>query len=371
MIEALVDAWTVDQCVAGISERSVAERRRIVMRLAAHVDPVTAGADDVVRFLVSSVVKAHTRTTYRSYLSIWFDWLTDTGQRDSNPLRGASTRRRPPGIRDPRCREPLFPIRWRQPVAEYIEHCRASGHAAGTVKHRLYALARLARAHPDPWCVTHRDLIAHQSNDSWSLATKRSELVTMRSFFRWAELEHRNIREDPSMRLPKISVPRGRPRPTPAAIVRQALARADDRGRLMLMLGAHAGLRRSEIAKVHSRDVSDGMLRVTGKGGKTRTIPLSAALEAAVEATGDGYLFPGQVDGHVSADRVAQILTDLLGDGWTAHTLRHAFATKAYAVDRDLLAVQELLGHSSPQTTAIYAAVPSDAMQRAVAAAAS
>ena len=46
--------------------------------------------------------------------------------------------------------------------------------------------------------------------------------------------------------------------------------------------------------------------------------------------------------------------------------LRHRFATAAYAVERDLFAVQTLLGHSSPTTTARYTALPPDALHRAV-----
>jgi integrase len=218
--------------------------------------------------------------------------------------------------------------------------------------------------------VSHRDLVTYLSNESWSAATRRSKSTTVRSFYGWADLECRNPRVNPAAKLGAVKVPRGRPRPTPAAVLQSALQRADARGRLMLMLGAHAGLRRSEIAKVHSRDAVEGMLRVTGKGGHTRVIPLSPDLAAAIASRGDGYLFPGKIDGHLSADAVANVVVDLLGGGWTAHTLRHAFATKAYAADRDLLAVQELLGHSSPQTTAVYAAVPSDAMHRAVLAAA-
>jgi site-specific recombinase XerD len=58
-----------------------------------------------------------------------------------------------------------------------------------------------------------------------------------------------------------------------------------------------------------------------------------------------------------------------LPDGITAHQLRHRFATAAYAHQRDLRAVQELLGHASPATTARYTAVPDRAKFDAVMAA--
>jgi integrase len=57
----------------------------------------------------------------------------------------------------------------------------------------------------------------------------------------------------------------------------------------------------------------------------------------------------------------------VLGAGWSGHSCRHAFASKAYAGTRDLRAVQTLLGHSKPETTARYTAVPDGALAAAVA----
>jgi site-specific recombinase XerD len=63
---------------------------------------------------------------------------------------------------------------------------------------------------------------------------------------------------------------------------------------------------------------------------------------------------------------VSNVIGSLLADGWTAHTLRHRFASLCYAHERDLRAVQELLGHASITTTQIYTAVPDGAMRDAV-----
>lgn len=140
----------------------------------------------------------------------------------------------------------------------------------------------------------------------------------------------------------------------------------------MLLLAALAGLRRSEIAKVHTQDIrrdafGAGMLRVRGKGDKEREIPIHPALMVLLDRLEPGcWAFPGQIDGHVSPDWVGTVIRRRLGGGWTAHTLRHSFASRAYAVERDLRAVQELLGHSKPETTAIYTAIPAGALVRAV-----
>ena len=69
------------------------------------------------------------------------------------------------------------------------------------------------------------------------------------------------------------------------------------------------------------------------------------------------------------ANSVSCVLSQVLPPGWSAHSLRHAFASRAYAGTRDLRAVQTLLGHSKPETTARYTAVPDGALAAAVAAA--
>ncbi len=69
-----------------------------------------------------------------------------------------------------------------------------------------------------------------------------------------------------------------------------------------------------------------------------------------------------------SARPTSAKLISALGDGWTAHTVRHRFGTLAYAVERDLRAVQELLGHQKIDTMTVYRKVPDGAMRRAAAA---
>lgn len=64
---------------------------------------------------------------------------------------------------------------------------------------------------------------------------------------------------------------------------------------------------------------------------------------------------------------VGKLISRTLPAGWTTHTLRHRFASQAYAVDRDIRAVQELLGHASVVTTQIYTAIPDNARRRAAA----
>lgn len=82
----------------------------------------------------------------------------------------------------------------------------------------------------------------------------------------------------------------------------------------------------------------------------------------------DGFVFPSvrTPSGHLSPDALGDLVSDLLGPGWSGHTLRHRAAADWYAVDRDLRAVQELLGHADIRTTQRYTPVPAGAMTRAV-----
>jgi len=84
-----------------------------------------------------------------------------------------------------------------------------------------------------------------------------------------------------------------------------------------------------------------------------------------------GYLFPGRIDGHLSASYVGKRIKRLMPPGWSAHTLRHAAGTAVYAASgADLLATQEFLGHSKPETTRRYVLTDHDRVVSAVRAAA-
>lgn len=132
----------------------------------------------------------------------------------------------------------------------------------------------------------------------------------------------------------------------------------------MIELMAYGGLRRGEVATVRAEDVTGQWLRVAGKGGHVRAVPLPPHLAARV-ARGTGWLFPGQIDGHLSARRVGELIRECLPDGTTPHQLRHRYASTVYRSSRDIRAVQSLLGHARLDTTMVYTAVDKDSVGRA------
>lgn len=266
----------------------------------------------------------------------------------------------------------------------YARYCRAQGMRPSTIELRLGWLSRVARD-VDLASATTTELVDWLAFHDWKPETRRAARAALRSFYQWLHVTDQRI-DNPSDRLPVVKVPTTLPRPTPSDVLREALRVADDRQRLMISLAAFAGLRRSEIAGLRWMDVSGRVLRIEGKGGRVRHVPISPALADVLDAeaaardagscgTGFGrtnqpmspYVFPGVVPGqHAHPDTIGLNLARCLGGGWSGHTLRHRFATLAYRAQRDLLTVQRLLGHSKPETTARYAEPPAEAALAAV-----
>jgi integrase len=260
------------------------------------------------------------------------------------------------------------PAAWRTPVEAFERHCRAAGHTESTIGlRRYYLLWRLAPGHPDPWAVTTDDLLALVADPGLARATRKNIRSVFRRFYSWAGDEGL-VAADPSARLPTVSEPAGKPRPAPSAVLCRAIDIASPREVAWLLLAALAGLRRTEIATLRVADVLEDSLRITGKGDVTRVVPLHPDLAAVLrpQLASDGYAFPGPERGHVTVEWVGRRLAQLLGGRYSAHTLRHAAASAWYSVDRDILAVRDLLGHASVATTQRYCATPDDAARRAV-----
>jgi integrase/recombinase XerC len=200
-------------------------------------------------------------------------------------------------------------------------------------------------------------------------------LSAWRGLFRWLA-RHRGWPSNPvlGIRAPKAS------RPLPKALSVEAAQRLLDaeespdplaiQDRAMFELLYSSGLRVGELIAL---DVADeparGEVTVTGKGSKTRTVPVGAKARAALErwlearhsvaAAPEKALFVGARGRRITAARVWQRLSAWgrrqgLSEHVHPHMLRHSFATHLLQSSQDLRAVQELLGHSSISTTQVY-----------------
>lgn len=266
---------------------------------------------------------------------------------------------------------------WHQLLTGWAHYQAAASTPASTMNLRLYYLRRLARDfQPGPGAVAYEPLVEWIAEHNWSPETRRSVRSCLRAFWWWL-FETGRATESPAHRLPKVKVPRARPRPAPDDDFRFALAISDRRTRLALMLAGYCGLRRGEIARARREDMEPDLvgysLRVVGKGGHVRIVPLPEEIVVEIRRVRSGWLFPSsrKVDGgnHISAAWLGKLVSRNLPGELTTHTLRHRCATKAYASTKDLRAVQELLGHSKPETTAIYTLVPDASIRAAMQAA--
>ncbi|SEP13845.1 integrase/recombinase XerC [Salinihabitans flavidus] len=212
---------------------------------------------------------------------------------------------------------------------------------------------------------------------SRSLARK---LSAVKSFYRWlADREGADPTAVLSARAPKFTrkLPRPLAEDAARAVIgavdlqsRQGWAGARDVAVVTLLYGC--GLRISEALSLNRRDAPlPRSLRITGKGGKERMVPVIPAARNAVDAylrlcpfEGDDAapLFVGARGGRLNARTVQKVMQQtraLLGlpASATPHALRHSFATHLLSAGGDLRAIQELLGHASLSTTQAYTAV--------------
>jgi len=217
-------------------------------------------------------------------------------------------------------------------------------------------------------------------------APSRARAVSaLRSFFKWGE---RNKRFAASPALKLLRAPRGKP-PLPRPLAEpeadsvleidalsmdESWIKLRDRALFALLYGA--GLRLSEALNLSIGDaLNREALLVRGKGRKERTVPLLPAigdaisqyLEARAAHENNGPLFIGhrgeQLNPGVAQRQLRKLRVSLgLPDSVTPHALRHSFATHLLANGADLRVIQELLGHSSLQTTQRYTEVTDAAL---------
>lgn len=263
-------------------------------------------------------------------------------------------------------------MEWTRALDGWGYSMRSASRSAQTIKLRRYHLERMAGdlGRPDPWAVTGQQLVQWAGSQDWSPETRRSVRSSVRGFYAWGVGMGHLVRSPADALFPVRPTP-PRPRPAGDRAIRLSMATAEPRVRLMIRLGAELGMRRGEVARVHSRDLVPDLagwsLVVHGKGNRDRLVPMTDELASSLrDWCPEGWAFPGDDGGHLSPAWVGKLVSRALPEGVTMHQLRHRFGTAAYAVDRDLLTVQRLLGHASPATTQRYVLTPDTAARATV-----
>ena len=192
-----------------------------------------------------------------------------------------------------------------------------------------------------------------------SAGTRRVDLAAVRSFYTWCRAwDHRT--DDPTLRISPPKQGHRLPRPISRADLLRLLDHTEGPIRRAICLGAYAGLRVAEAASLDWTDVDAETHRilVRGKGDKDRYVGLpTLLLDNLLPNTGGNVVRAG--GSAWSANLLQQKINAAIhaaGVDATYHKLRHRYATVGLAATGNLLAVSRALGHSSPATTAIYAA---------------
>lgn len=243
--------------------------------------------------------------------------------------------------------------------------------------------------------ATVRSFVASISASTWgeddrpySARSVARALSCVRSFHRFL-LREGAAERDPATAVVQPKLPRSLPHPLSVDEVARLLGVPDvgtpvglrDRAIFEVLYGA--GLRISELVglDVDDVDLEEGFVRVLGKGGKEREVPLGGfgrdavtaylirARPAFASATTRAALFLNQRGGRLTRQSSARLLAShALAAGIerrvTLHSLRHSFATHLLEGGADLRAVQEMLGHADIVTTQIYTHVDRERLRQ-------
>jgi integrase/recombinase XerD len=222
------------------------------------------------------------------------------------------------------------------------------------------------------------DFLAHRKRLGLAAASIKLEVVALKIFFRWLAARGL-IAHDPAEVLPLPRIERLLPETLNAPDVGRLLAGADVnaplglRDRAMLELLYASGLRASELtgARLENLDLDGGVIRVTGKGSKTRLVPVGSKARDAIreylemerprlvsKRTGS-HVFLARHGTALTPARLLQIVKTTAKRAGIdlrvyPHLLRHSFATHLLGGGADLRIIQELLGHADISTTQIY-----------------
>jgi len=223
------------------------------------------------------------------------------------------------------------------------------------------------------------DFLASRKRSGLASASVKIEAVALRIFFRFL-LAQKAIAANPAEHLPIPRIERYLPDTLRADAVAQLLAVAAQghtpaarRDRAMLELLYSSGLRVSELcsARLENLDLDEGVIRVLGKGGKVRLVPVGRSAVDALESylasarprllsrrTG-AEIFLSVRGRKLTPQRVWQLVRFYAGVAGIEtpvypHLLRHSFATHLLEGGADLRIIQELLGHADISTTQVY-----------------
>ena len=221
---------------------------------------------------------------------------------------------------------------------------------------------------------TVRQWVAFLHRNNLSGKSLQRALSALRSFYKF-RIRHHGANVNPALDIQAPKSTRSLPKAIDADAMQQLLTIDGDdylslRDKAILELFYSSGLRLSELTSldINDLDLNDALVTITGKGNKTRTVPLGSFAIQAIQQwlslrsdydKGDQAVFISQ-QGRRLGQRAIQLrlkkhsMEQGLGQHVHPHMMRHSFASHLLESSGDLRAVQELLGHANISTTQVY-----------------
>ncbi|PZG07927.1 hypothetical protein C1I95_30470 [Micromonospora craterilacus] len=259
-------------------------------------------------------------------------------------------------------------------ITAYQRHLQVLSRAEATVNTYAEELCILDRTLPEGLAYACGDELRDAIHvDGRKPAYKAKLTAIVGGFYAWAS-DPGNPRLDynPAAHLSRVKVPARSPRPISNEELADILRRAREPMRTWYLLAAASGMRCCEIADLDRADVTAEQTWIHGKGDKERVVPTHPDVWAAVQQMPAGPIArtrAGRPANRIQVqERANYHLQATLGHAAVSmHRLRHWYGTHVYqSAGRDLRVAQELLGHSTPQTTQVYVAATAAAKSAAV-----
>jgi integrase/recombinase XerD len=248
---------------------------------------------------------------------------------------------------------------------QYRAQMRRRALSDGTIEIRM-SVARRWCEHVEPFGPVTADDVNDwlDTLEPIEPSTRYALVSHLHAFYVWSQRAGLTD-TDPTVLVERPRVKQRLPRPIHPTDLDVALLTAGAEMRVALLLAATSGLRCCEIARLRWDDVHDGRARVLGKGSRERVVPVHSETVRALEHVSRSgvHVLEGWQSAHRSnpglgVSRRANAHLRSLGITATMHALRHYAGTEALrSSGGNLRQVQQLLGHASPATSALYAAI--------------
>jgi len=263
-------------------------------------------------------------------------------------------------------------------IAAFINSKRIDGLAAKSLKNYNYTLNRFVRSLSQEYNVN--DITADEIREhiSYLITEKQvkektlaSNIGTLNSFFQWLVVED-VITKNPMLKIKPIKIDKKKGRKSLTIEELEMLRNAclTLREKVIVEFLVKTGLRLDEALQIDIRDINflERSIKVIGKGNKERVVYFNIRAKLFIEdyinqRNGESYaLFTSSIHPYqgLKSGSIQYILKNLgirakLKKNLHPHLLRHTFATHALKAGMDIIFIQQLMGHSEPATTQIYA----------------